>query len=62
MLIKLNTSNGEVWINPSLVKSVWSSTDDGKTVVVLSDDVYYTVVESIQYVIDVINDELGRRS
>lgn len=60
MLIKLNTTNGEVWINPNLVESVWRSTDDGKTVVVLSDDVYYTVVESIQYVIDVINDELGR--
>lgn len=60
MLIKLNTSNGEVWINPSLVKSVWSSAVKDKTVVVLDDDLSYSVDESIQYVIDVINDELGR--
>lgn len=61
MLIKLNTTNGEVWINPNLVKSVSrSSTDDGKTVVVFDDDFYYIVEESIYYVIDEINNELGR--
>lgn len=60
MLIKLNTSNGEVWINPNLVKSVWSSAVNDKTVVVLDDDLSYSVDESIQYVIDVINDELGK--